>query len=210
MNLNQNIEGVLPAKLDEDYPFPETSEQLIERLDEAYPPPCLGKDEDVIAHHRYAAKRELIDELKQALLEYKKVTMRIRKMTSNDVPIVIALGHAMHEESYFKFLDFNEDKLQRLWQNIEDMPTMFCAFVAESNTEFIGFFVGMCTEHWFGHDKVACDLAVYVHDKRGVRGAPRLIKAYEEWAWNVANAQEVHIGTSTNVNSERVKSLYND
>ena len=135
--------------------------------------------------------------------------MRIRKMTSNDVPIVIALGHAMHEESYFKFLDFNEDKLKRLWQNIEDMPTMFCAFVAESDTEFIGFFVGMCTEHWFGLDKVACDLAVYVRtDKRGGTAAPRLIKAYEEWAWNVANAQEVHIGTSTIVNSERVKSLY--
>lgn len=59
-------------KLDEDYPFPETSEQLIERLDEAYPPRCLGKDEDVIAHHRYAAVRALIDELKQALLEYKE------------------------------------------------------------------------------------------------------------------------------------------
>lgn len=135
--------------------------------------------------------------------------MKIRKMIPSDVPIAIALGHAMHEESYFNFLDFDESKLKRLWQNIEDMPTMFCAFVAESDGEVIGFFVGMCHEHWFGYDKVACDLAVYIRtDKRGSTAAPRLIKAYEEWAWNTANAKEVHIGTSTNVNSERVKTLY--
>jgi hypothetical protein len=58
--------------LNEDYPFPATSEQLIEMLDEAYPPRCLRIDEDVIDHHKYAAVRELIDNLKAALDDYRE------------------------------------------------------------------------------------------------------------------------------------------
>jgi hypothetical protein len=63
---------VLPMtmKLDEDYPFPATSEQLIDVLDQTYPHRCMGKDEDLIAHHRYSAVRELIDQLLVAKAEY--------------------------------------------------------------------------------------------------------------------------------------------
>lgn len=62
----------MAINLDEDYPFPHTSEQLIESLDVAYPPRCMRADEDLIAHQRYAAVRELIDNLQMALTEYKE------------------------------------------------------------------------------------------------------------------------------------------
>ena len=62
----------MAINLDEDYPFPHTSEQLIESLDDAYPRRCMRVDEDLIEHHRYAAVRELIDNLKMALEEYKE------------------------------------------------------------------------------------------------------------------------------------------
>lgn len=62
---------VLPMTiLDEDYPFPASAEQLIDILDQTYPHRCMGKDEDLIAHQRYSAVRELIDQLLVARAEY--------------------------------------------------------------------------------------------------------------------------------------------
>ena len=60
----------MTIKLDEDYPFPATAEELINILDQTYPHRCLGKDEDVVAHQRYAGVRELIDQLLAAKPEY--------------------------------------------------------------------------------------------------------------------------------------------
>lgn len=132
----------------------------------------------------------------------------IRPMSPADVDRCIAFGEEMHSESYFKFLDFSEDKLQNLWRTITFQPNNFCAFVAEKDERIIGFFIGVCQEHWFGSDKVACDLALFItKEERGGTAAVRLIKAYEQWARDVG-AAEIHIGTSTNVNSERVTKLF--
>lgn len=60
--------------LDEDYPFPETSSQLIDILDQSFPHRCMGKDEDLIDHQRYSAVRELIDNLLAARQEYYEET----------------------------------------------------------------------------------------------------------------------------------------
>lgn len=132
----------------------------------------------------------------------------IRPMSPSDVNTCIAMGHDMHLESYFKTMDFSPLKLTQLWQMIVAQPDAFCAFVAEKEDKIIGMFVGVCQEHWFGFDKVACDLALYVTpEERGGTTAIRLIKAYEQWARDVG-ASEIHIGTSTNINSERVTKLF--
>lgn len=44
-------------------PFPDTAEQLVADLDKAYPARCVSYGESLEAAHRYAGKRELIDEL---------------------------------------------------------------------------------------------------------------------------------------------------
>lgn len=132
----------------------------------------------------------------------------IRPMSPADVEFCISMGHEMHEESYFHFLDYSDDKLRRLWTLIKDYPDQYCAFTAEKDDKIIGFFIGTCQEHWFGHDRVACDLALFItKEERGGSAAPRLIKAYERWAEDVG-AKEIHIGTSTNVNLERVTALF--
>lgn len=132
----------------------------------------------------------------------------IRPMSPADVEFCIAMGHEMHEESYFKFLDYSDDKLRQLWQMIVFDPKKFCAFVAEKDDQIIGFFIGTCQEHWFGRDTLACDLALFItKEERGGTAAIRLIKAYEQWAHDVG-AAEIHIGTSTNVNSDRVMKVF--
>ena len=47
--------------------LPLTSKELIEWLDQSNPHRCLGQNEDISRHHRYAGKRELIDSLLVAL-----------------------------------------------------------------------------------------------------------------------------------------------
>ncbi|SFZ81679.1 hypothetical protein SAMN02983003_0630 [Devosia enhydra] len=47
---------------------------LIELLDQAYPHECIRPDEDIIAAHRRAAKRELVDELINLLSQARDAT----------------------------------------------------------------------------------------------------------------------------------------
>lgn len=56
--------------IEEPLDFPALSKDLINFLDESYPHRCLRSGEDVVAHHRYAGIRELIDELLVLLDEH--------------------------------------------------------------------------------------------------------------------------------------------
>tara|TARA_E500000081_G_scaffold89648_1_gene90722 strand:+ start:12497 stop:12952 length:456 start_codon:yes stop_codon:yes gene_type:complete len=134
--------------------------------------------------------------------------MKIRKMIEEDVPTIIGYGSKMHQESYFKNFNFDEKKLYQLWVLIDTNPN-YCALVAEkSDGELVGFFVGCITEHWFGNDKVSSDLALYVDPEfRGTSAAIRLMKGYQTWA-EMAGAAEIHIGTSTDINTNQNLSLF--
>ena len=134
--------------------------------------------------------------------------MIIRWMTLDDLPIAIAMGSSMHKESWFSHFDYEDSKLQELWDITETYPHMYCKFVAEHDDKIVGMFVGMCAEHYFGHDKIASDLLLYVTpEARGGTAAVRLIKAYDKWA-REAGAKEIHVGVSTGVNEERTVKLY--
>jgi GNAT superfamily N-acetyltransferase len=133
----------------------------------------------------------------------------VRWMTIEDLPIAIAMGEAMHKESYYKHFDYDPMKLQKLWELSEAHQGFYGKFVAEnSDGKIVGMFVGMCAEHYFGHDKIATDLLLYVTpEARGGSAAPRLVKAYEKWA-RESGAKEIHVGVSTGVNEDRTARLY--
>ena len=52
--------------------FPLDSRKLIELLDFSFPPRCIRIGESEIEAHRYAAMRELIDELVAMKVEYEE------------------------------------------------------------------------------------------------------------------------------------------
>ena len=62
MRLGQTTEysGLLP---DDELSIPLRSEELIQRLNNAYPPRCKTLSETEEQHQRYAGVRDLIDEL---------------------------------------------------------------------------------------------------------------------------------------------------
>ena len=44
-------------------PLPDSADDLIDWLDKAYPPRCIGIDQSIESAHRYAGQRELIEKL---------------------------------------------------------------------------------------------------------------------------------------------------
>ena len=111
----------------------------------------------------------------------------------------------MHQESHFKTLDFNPDKLKQLLM-------AFChdqfVYIAIYNNQIIGVFIGFITEYYFGKDLYASDLTYYVdRTKRGSVAAVKLFREFETWAIK-KGAKRLNPPTSTGINPERTKKIY--
>lgn len=133
----------------------------------------------------------------------------IRSMQVCDVLDIMRLGHAMHKESpVFKDADFDNEKVSGLLMQSINTPNDVCVFVNETEGQITGGIIGFAYENWFGPQRVASDVALFVsQDKRGGLTAARLIQRYEKWA-KAVGCYEVTIGTSTGVNTHRTSDLY--
>lgn len=134
--------------------------------------------------------------------------MKIREMSQGDVHKALSLAADMHQESWFRDFDFDVAKALSIWDRKVAQPDRWCLFVAEDDNKIIGVFAGAAHEHFFGTDLVSTDLILYVDPAhRGGSAAPRLIKAYEEWATKIG-CKDITIGVSTGVNTERTARLF--
>lgn len=124
----------------------------------------------------------------------------------DDVPTLIKLGRLMHEESpRFRDMDYDDEKLMQLGIGLVEHGGIF---IAEKDGKAVGMVLGMVTEHYFGRDLMASDLAVYVHpEHRGGTLVVRLIKKFEAWAFSMG-AKVITMGVSTEVAAERTGQLY--
>jgi len=126
-----------------------------------------------------------------------------------DIEPMITLGEKMHEESNFKHLNLDRQKLTELGYFAIANPDIYYAIVAEDENKCIkGMFVGLITEYYFGKDLMATDLLVYVDkSKRGAMASVLMFKEFEKWATR-KNAKEVRPATSTGIEIERTRKLY--
>src|SRR6478735_6099729 len=106
----------------------------------------------------------------------------IRDATPADIPAMVALGAQIHHESpTFRDRRWNGDKVAAVVANLIDNPDGL-ALVYVRDGAIVGAFVGMTCEDWYGEDRCACDLALYVTaDKRGGMAGLRLARHYREW-----------------------------
>lgn len=133
--------------------------------------------------------------------------MSIRNATQADMPELLKLGKAMHEESRWSALPFAEEKVRDLLVGLTVVPHGFL-MVAEQGGQIIGVYAGWCGEHFFTHQKVASDFAVFVTPgKRGGLAAMQLIGAFIYWAKG-QGAAIIQTGVSTGVLVEETTSLY--
>lgn len=132
----------------------------------------------------------------------------IRAATPNDLNALLELGCAMHAESAYHYLPFDQEKVRALL--LSCMKGFGCVFVAERDGEIIGGFFGIITEHYFCDVKMACDLALFVRpDRRGALAAVQLIEAYIDFALKQGvDPRNIQIGISTGVDIDRTAKLY--
>lgn len=114
----------------------------------------------------------------------------------------------MHAESWYGSFDFDREKVRTFIRAVTKEP-QFLALVAEDRDgRIVGFFVAAIMDHWFGHDRYACDICTYVApDARGSLAFPRMIAAYEAWC-RIRNVREIHVGFSSAVQLEKVQRYY--
>jgi len=107
----------------------------------------------------------------------------IRDAALDDLPVLLALGEAMHAESpRYRRLSFDADRLEATLRQLIGQVNGFVQIASAGGT-VDGVMVAMVAPHWTSWDLVASDLALYVMpDARGGRVGARLVQAYLEWA----------------------------
>lgn len=135
------------------------------------------------------------------------MAVTIRRYQTTDFDRALALGHLMHKESYYSFMEFSDKKVRELFDNSLRDENTYHFNVAEKDGEIVGFMFGIKHPHFFSDEEVSGDLFFYVRqDLRGSMIGIRLIKGYMEWAkeQGVSYAQ---LGITTNINTDRTSAL---
>lgn len=134
--------------------------------------------------------------------------MIIRHPNPGDTETILRLARAMHAESWYRDLDFDEGAVLRLLDACQTNDDLVAFLAVDPAHGVVGFFCGAVTQHFFGRDRYACDLALYVAPEfRNGFAARRMIAAYEAWC-RIKRVSEIHIGVSTGMNEERIARFY--
>lgn len=137
------------------------------------------------------------------------MAVTIRPYQKSDLPECLRLGHLMHQESFYRFMHYSDDKSERLLDLSNEQPeTYFCRVAAEDDGRLIGFFYSIRSPYFFSDEYVATDLFLYVEpDKRGSSVGVRFIKEYVKWAEDLGTAF-IALGVTTEINTDRTAQLF--
>ena len=134
--------------------------------------------------------------------------MKLRHPNPGDLAEIVALARLMHQESWFHGFDFDDQKVVDLIRAAMEDERYFPLVLEANDGGLGGFFLAAETEHFFGKDRYACDMALYLLP--WVRGGVwflRIMRAYEAWC-AYRGVQEIHVGFSTGVNNKVTPNLY--
>lgn len=132
----------------------------------------------------------------------------IRRAGFHDLDALVKMASAMHAESpRFKALDFDSVKTADFIQGLL-YDEKRIVLLAEQDSQITGMMGGFVIAHFFGDDRVACDIGLYVaHEHRGGLTALRLVRAFEAWAV-AQGAKDIVLGISTEVKAVSTRNLY--
>ena len=136
------------------------------------------------------------------------VLMEIRIAVLRDEERLLELGRQMLLESpHFCNLTFNKEKSREYLQGCMYRSDRL-ALVAERGEEVIGFLLAFTQDYYMADEVFVEDAALYVvPESRGSSAAPRLLKAYREWA-EERGAVHCYMGTNTGVKAEKTLKLF--
>ena len=134
--------------------------------------------------------------------------MVIRPMCEQDIPAVLVLGKAMHQESAYRDMTFSADKCEKLIMWLLASPLAFTVVAVDDGGKLCGIMAAHIAQHYFSSDYMIEDYLLYVRpEKRGGTIAMRLVSQFVEWA-EKQNVKMIMCGISTEIETEKIIKLY--
>lgn len=135
----------------------------------------------------------------------------IRHATEADLPAMVEMGRALHDESpRYQHMSFNPDKLRRLFHSLQGtlLSKPGCVLVAEHEGHIVGMTVGIIAERWFSDDLYLSELTMYVRpEHRSGATFLRLVRSLERWAAGEGVA-DLALGVSTEIHADATVRAY--
>lgn len=131
----------------------------------------------------------------------------IRLPTKAEIPVLVEIGKALHEESVYSNLPFDEDLVYFFIEDAMTNDKMYIK-IAVVNGDIIGGFMGGLNLYCFCDEVYAQDYIVFILPKnRGGFAITKLLKDFEEWAVQ-HKAKQICLATSSGVKLKRTHDLY--
>lgn len=128
----------------------------------------------------------------------------IRTAVEGDFPAMIEMGREMHKASRYAAFDFDDEKVLGMLRHV---VLQGLTFVAETDGEVVGMFIGRSGEHYFGRGTTSTDLLTYVPPERRGGVGIRLVREYKRRAVALG-IEDIRIGESAGILPDRVCRLY--
>lgn len=134
------------------------------------------------------------------------MNITVRRGIPEDVPIMVAVGKHMHEESAFSPISWDNEKTMKFghWVISDENA---CAFCVEVDGERAGMILGAVQKYYFSQETQLLDFLWYVKPEyRGTQAAVELINAYIEFGKS-KGCSEVNMQIGTNIHPEKTGEL---
>lgn len=137
----------------------------------------------------------------------------VRDAKRSDVIDIVEMGERLHEESVFRCMSFDKERVARLVLlavNGRD-DNLFIKCVEDIETHrVVGGLFAWTQVSWFGPDRVANDVTLMVdapHRDKCFSQLVKIVSMYKEWAIS-RKAKLIHLSTSTQIDAERTGKIY--
>lgn len=136
--------------------------------------------------------------------------MDVRRATEADIEAVVDLGAEMHAAGRFADFEYCRPKCRGLVNATITRPDLgFCVVAEKPNYSGpVGFMLACMDEFYFGTEKIAQELALYVVPAaRGSSAAVRMMRAFDDWA-RESGARVAQGGISVGINNDAAAKFY--
>lgn len=136
--------------------------------------------------------------------------MIIRPAVVQDAFRMAELGQRLHDQSSFASMNYDADKTASYFIRLilDEGKDYYVRVVEDDNGQIVGGMVGYCLPSWFGQDRTASDITLFMlPEARGGMTAVRLIKGFIEWAKS-RGAKQIRPGVSTGAVGAKAEVLY--
>ncbi|WP_162559897.1 hypothetical protein [Methylobacterium radiodurans] len=133
----------------------------------------------------------------------------VRLLTDDGLAEAHLLAKALHQESIYRNIRFDDAKVKALLKSACDNASPFTVcFIYKRRGRMSGILLGYVSEYFFSRDRIAQDLFLFVPRKaRGGVIALMLIRRFKKWA-QTQGAKELCLGHTTGIDPEKAHHFF--